>query len=279
MTENHEAGERRHTIGDVARATGVSVRTLHHYEEIGLVTAGERTRSGHRRYTEADLRKVRQVRALRGLGLSLDDIATVFTHPAGPLTPLRDLLDVRLAEIELSLARLARTREQITGLLEVIDRPGGPEPGRFLTALESMAVYETYFAEELRDELARRRAEIGEETLAGLRDEWLELMRETRRHAQEGTPVGDPRVRTLVARWEALRGRLRGRDGHAGDDRLYAAGRALWRDHAAEIGESLAVQVPGFTGEDMKTIMDYLSRAYREHGAGRADAAAGDVAG
>lgn len=47
MTED-EGGERRHSIGDVARATGVSVRTLHHYEEIGLVTAGGRTASGHR---------------------------------------------------------------------------------------------------------------------------------------------------------------------------------------------------------------------------------------
>jgi len=59
----------------------------------------------------------------------------------------------------------------------------------------------------------------------------------------------------------------------------YAAGRALWRDHAAEIGESLAVRVPGLAAEDMETIMEYLSRARREHGPGRAGAPAGDVAG
>ncbi|GII88878.1 hypothetical protein Ssi03_68680 [Sphaerisporangium siamense] len=54
-----ERGARRWSIGELARATGVTVRTLHHYDEIGLVPASERTASGHRRYTEGDLRRLR----------------------------------------------------------------------------------------------------------------------------------------------------------------------------------------------------------------------------
>lgn len=91
--------------------------------------------------------------------------------------------------------------------------------------------------------------------------------------------MSHPWVRALVGRWEALRGRLGGRRRACRGSEPYAAGRALWRDHAAEIGESLAVRVPGLAAEDMETIMEYLSRARREHGPGRAGAPAGDVAG
>ncbi|MFD0476938.1 MerR family DNA-binding transcriptional regulator [Nonomuraea thailandensis] len=61
MTGNDD-GERRWSIGELAKASGVTIRTLYHYEEIGLVPASERTPSGHRRYTEADLRRLYRVR-------------------------------------------------------------------------------------------------------------------------------------------------------------------------------------------------------------------------
>ena len=65
------------SVGQLARAGGVTVRTLHYYEEIGLVPASERTASGHRRYTDADVRRLYQVRALhpdfRGLAALGDD--------------------------------------------------------------------------------------------------------------------------------------------------------------------------------------------------------------
>ena len=60
-------------IGDLARASGVTVRALRHWEELGLLSAG-RAANGYRRYDEADLDRVRSVAAWRDLGLSLDDI-------------------------------------------------------------------------------------------------------------------------------------------------------------------------------------------------------------
>ena len=57
----------RWTIGDLAKASGVTVRTLYYYDEIGLVSASERTASGHRRYTDGDVRRLYRVRALTQL--------------------------------------------------------------------------------------------------------------------------------------------------------------------------------------------------------------------
>ncbi|MEV4461974.1 MerR family transcriptional regulator [Microbispora sp. NPDC049633] len=80
---------RRWSIGELARATGMTVRALHHYDEIGLLTASERTPSGHRRYSERDLRRLYRVRALRALGLSLEEVAAVLAGAADDPESLR----------------------------------------------------------------------------------------------------------------------------------------------------------------------------------------------
>jgi len=50
-----------YTVGQVARLAGVTVRTLHHYDEIGLLSPSERTPAGYRRYTDADLDRLQRV--------------------------------------------------------------------------------------------------------------------------------------------------------------------------------------------------------------------------
>jgi hypothetical protein len=73
-------GDQRWSIGQLARASGVTVRTLHYYDQIGLVSPGERTAAGHRRYVEADVRRLYRVRpapaphARRGLRRHRDHV-------------------------------------------------------------------------------------------------------------------------------------------------------------------------------------------------------------
>jgi len=62
-------------VGAVAEAAGLTVRTLHHWDSIGLLSPSERSPAGHRAYTEADLVRLYQVLALRNLGLGLESIA------------------------------------------------------------------------------------------------------------------------------------------------------------------------------------------------------------
>ncbi len=67
------------TVGTVARLAGVTVRTLHHYDEIGLLRPGGRSDAGYRRYDEADLDRLQRILFYRELGFGLDDIRTVMT--------------------------------------------------------------------------------------------------------------------------------------------------------------------------------------------------------
>ncbi|MFI6578608.1 MerR family transcriptional regulator [Nocardiopsis sp. NPDC050513] len=69
------------TVGEVARTSGQTVRTLHHYDRIGLLVPAERTASGYRSYGEADLERLRQILTYRELGFGLDEIAALLDDP------------------------------------------------------------------------------------------------------------------------------------------------------------------------------------------------------
>ena len=68
-----------HTVGAVARLAGVTVRTLHHYDEIGLLAPSARSDAGYRRYADGDLERLQRILFYRELGFGLDDIKSVIT--------------------------------------------------------------------------------------------------------------------------------------------------------------------------------------------------------
>ncbi|MFB4263532.1 MerR family transcriptional regulator [Nonomuraea sp. GTA35] len=259
MTGNDD-GERRWSIGELAKATGVTIRTLYHYEEIGLVPASERTPSGHRRYTEADLRRLYRVRALRGLGLTLEEIGRILDRPSDDLTALRALLGAQLAELDLQAARIGQLRERIGGLVALLDRAVMPDPERVMAALELHSVYESHFDQELRDHLARRRAELGEARMSGYRAEWLALLREGRRLMLAGTPVEDPQVQEVTRRWEAMAAGLQVGDREVAEQ-LKGAGLALWRRAGAQLSAEISRQIDWLEADDLPAVMEYFQRA------------------
>ncbi|GAB2560205.1 MerR family transcriptional regulator [Nocardia heshunensis] len=104
-------------VGELAAEAGLTVRTLHHYDRIGLVRPAGRTNTGHRLYTESDVQRLYQVLALRQLGLGLDQIANVLagTVPmARVLAAHRDYLAAQLIatqDLYTLVAALATTAE------------------------------------------------------------------------------------------------------------------------------------------------------------------------
>ncbi|MFC4894192.1 MerR family transcriptional regulator [Streptosporangium amethystogenes subsp. fukuiense] len=260
MIGKDDAG-RRWSIGEVAQASGVTVRTLYHYDEIGLLSASERTASGHRRYTRRDVRRLYRVRALRALGLSLEEIAGVLANSTDDLAAMRDLLTAQLRELEAHAARIQRLTHRLGGLLEQIGSGSMPDSGQFMMTLEMISVFETSFTTEQREQLARRRAELGQEAVEAAKTEWAGLVEELLRHVQDDTSVDDPRVRVLVGRWDALANRFHanGRDG----EQTRAAARGMWRENSEEIGRSLP-----WPAARMRDLVDYLERARQ---AGRDD--------
>src|SRR5215207_4103848 len=67
-------------IGEVARASGLTVRTLHHYDAIGLLVPAGRSGAGYRLYSDGDVRRLYRIVALRGMGFPLEEIAATLVR-------------------------------------------------------------------------------------------------------------------------------------------------------------------------------------------------------
>ncbi|MEW2430276.1 MerR family transcriptional regulator [Micromonospora sp. NPDC047644] len=99
-----------YTVGQVAKVAGVTVRTLHHYDEIGLLSPSGRTSAGYRRYDDADLQRLQLVLYYRELGFPLEEITAIIDDPAAdPAAHLRrqhELLTVRLTRLQEMVAAI-----------------------------------------------------------------------------------------------------------------------------------------------------------------------------
>ena len=111
-------------VGEVARLAGVTVRTLHHYDEIGLLRPGGRTAAGYRLYDEADLLRLQRVLAYRELGLTLEEVGALLdgadaVDEVALLRRQRDALAERITRLQQVLAAVTTTMEARTMGIEL----------------------------------------------------------------------------------------------------------------------------------------------------------------
>ena len=107
-----------HTVGAVARMSGVTVRTLHHYDEIGLLRPSGRSDNGYRRYADGDLERLQRILFYRELGFGLDDIGKVMTDgdadAVGHLRRQHAMLLDRIGRMERMVAAVEKAMEADT---------------------------------------------------------------------------------------------------------------------------------------------------------------------
>lgn len=104
-----------YTVGQVARAAGVTVRTLHHYDQIELLSPSGRTAAGYRRYGDADLERLQHIRYYRELGFPLDEIAAILddpgVDPAAHLRRQHELVTERIGKLQEMVAAIELAME------------------------------------------------------------------------------------------------------------------------------------------------------------------------
>lgn len=112
-------------VGEVAQRTGLTVRTLHHYDQIGLVIPSGRSLSDYRLYAPDDVRRLLWVQQLKALGLSLDEIAAALEapdfDPASVLDRHLAAVTQRLADEQELLRRLTQLREASSSWSDVLE--------------------------------------------------------------------------------------------------------------------------------------------------------------
>src|SRR5215469_2442526 len=128
------------SVGQLARATGLSVRVLRHWEEMGLVTP-VRTTSGHRRYGPAQVTRLYRAVALRRAGLGLGQIAALLAgRDPDPAATLR----THLAELEEDLRRRGELRDRLAAALRAYEGEGDGDAVLLMKVIESMTMFQQY---------------------------------------------------------------------------------------------------------------------------------------
>jgi MerR family transcriptional regulator, thiopeptide resistance regulator len=214
-------------IREFAELAGISVRTLQHYDRLGILTA-KRTASGYRVYTESDLATVQQIVALKAIGLPLRRVAELL--PSRPAVLAEALAQQRAAleEKQRQLVRLIAAVRHAEAELQV------PNPDQqlilrrlieVLTMHNQLDWIRPYFKPESHSHLDARQASLTPDEQAALERQWSELFQETQ--AKLDLAPSSPEAQSLVAQWESLARALVG-----GDTELVHGIKSLYADRA-----------------------------------------------
>ena len=201
-------GPHPYRIGELAARVGVSVRTLHHYDRLGLVQPSARSEAGYRLYGEPDFLRLQQVLTLRCLGF--------------PLRRIRDVLDSEDFDVAASLRvqrialrerieELQRIESTIGDALVAHEQGGTWDWNLVLTAAEAAGnssggnVMEKYYTPEQMAQFAELRTETPPEEIEAVEREWSALLADVR--ASRGLDPASAEAKALVERWDALQQR------------------------------------------------------------------------
>ena len=176
------------TVGQVAATFGVTVRTLHHDDEVGLLAPSERSSAGYRLYTGEDLDRLATIVTYRRLGLALDDVGSLLRGDGSSIEHLRRQRDAVMHQVD----ELHRLVDAIDTRLEreMTERPA--------TTQEMKEIFGDGFEDEYRAEAEERWGET---------DAWKQSAARTRTYTPgdwerikaESAAVNDAFVAALTA--------------------------------------------------------------------------------
>lgn len=227
-------------VGELAKRCGLTVRTLHHYDTLGLLTPSARSDAGYRLYDRSDVARLHQIQALRRFGMSLTDIGTWLARPD---VPLASLITRQIDMLTHQIDEAARLRDRLTGLRTQLDSGEAPDLAEWLTTLELMTMYDKYFT---KDELARLplyQNDVARET------EWPAMVAHVQALMASGDTPQSTAAQAAARRWMAMVERDTG-----GDARLLAK---LNHMHTTE---SQMVTQTGITPELMRFVQEAFAQ-------------------
>jgi DNA-binding transcriptional MerR regulator len=235
-------------VGELAERTGLTVRTLHHYDAIGLLSPSGRTDSshgsGHRLYTAADIARLQQVVSLKQLGFSLEEIREYLVRV--DYDP-RQVVRMHLARIRGQAAELKRLEEKLAALANALDVAEVVSAEEFLSTIEEMTMFEKYYTPEQMEYLQKRREEVGEERMQQAPQDWADLQADVQSAMDTGLDPADPKAQELARKWFALVGEFTG-----GDPGIFQSLKTMYQNEDRIHGMDVAA---------MRPMMEYVGKA------------------
>ena len=234
-------------VGELARRTGVTIRTLHHYDQIGLLSPSLRTESGHRLYAADDIARLHQIKSLQELGFSLQEIRGCLGRADFSLQRVIELHIGRLKQRISQQRKLCRRLEAIAERLRASEEVSSQE---LIQTIEEMTMIEKYFSDEQRDQLKARAAVVGQDRIRQVEAEWRELFQQFEAAMKKGQDPSSPPVQALARQAQGLIDEFTG--GNAGIERSVGQ---MYRQE----GPSKVLSPHGFNIDPK--VFEYMSRA------------------
>ncbi|GAA0720353.1 MerR family transcriptional regulator [Dokdonella soli] len=190
-----------HTVSQIARRTGLTVRTLHHYEAKGLLRPAARSDAGYRLYGERELLRLQHIASLRALGFSLPEIRACLDADtpslAEALARQVDRLRAAVVRQQDLLIRLERVAQQAaTG--ETIDAE------TLLNSIEASTIMEKYFSPEQMQSIKQRGEALGPQHIREVEQAWPDVIAGMRAAMDLGKDPAAAEVQALARRWRGL---------------------------------------------------------------------------
>jgi DNA-binding transcriptional MerR regulator len=232
-------------VGELAKRTGVSVRALHHYDEIGLLSPSHRSEAGYRLYTEIDVARLQQIRSLRALGFSLEESRDFLKRPE--VTPDR-VLQLHIAHLKEQIA----AQQSLADRLEQVARRWRSDENvpteEFLQIIEVTNMIGKYYTPEQMEQLKQRGEMLGADHIRQAEAEWPELMAKVQAEMDKGTDPADERVQALARRWKELVEEFTG-----GDPGITKSVGRMWQEETT---------IQGMDTGNMRGLMGYVQKAW-----------------
>lgn len=231
-------------VGELAHRTGVSVRTLHFYDQRGLLSPSRRSASGHRLYGVADIARLQRIRSLQQLGLTLEDIGDCLG--SRDFSPAR-VVALQLARLRGQLADQRRLIDRLEALQKRYEAAEKVSVEEFLDTIEAMTMFEKYFDKDQLEQLEKRKTLVGDQRIKEVEAEWPKLMAEVRAAMDRGEDPKSPAVQQLAQRWMGLV-----REFSGGDKGIEKSVGKMYQSEAV---------VHGMDTGPMREMMGYIRRS------------------
>ena len=179
-------------VGELAKRAGITVRTLHHYEQTGVLLPSARSAAGYRLYNLADVQRLHMIQALAKAGLELAEIRDYLEQESLSLT---ELLDAQITLLDKQLRSIHTLRDRLVELRAGLLDDATPDLESWLQTLELMNMYDRWFSKE---ELQQLPFAVQKDALSAI---WSGLVAEANALLEYHIPVTDERAKDLATRW------------------------------------------------------------------------------
>lgn len=189
------------TIGEVAEKTGVSVRSLRHYDEIGLLQPSGHSEAGYRLYSKENILRLQQIVSLKQMKLPLKKIMVLLDEDA---MTLKQTLLMQKRYLEEQLASQQSICSQVDQLLKRLESHQSVSLDLVYKTMEAIKMFEKFYTKEQREQLAKREIYMDEEAGKEYSNAWDSVFSELAKLQSKGVDPADKRTKAIAVKADKL---------------------------------------------------------------------------